>query len=160
MVGCPKTVGESSRGNRIGATGPRASERKSASERVSERVSEREGFQRFLRGFERFLEVFRDFERFSEVFRGFERFLRGFQRFLRGFQRSSQRPSQRQISSQRLSVLLPLIVLPLELSPKLPFSVNGAFASVMRRFTSLMGRSPECLNGPFSLLKVPWKTAH
>ena len=46
-----KRVGESSRGNRIGATGLRASERKSASERVSERVSEREGFQRFLRGF-------------------------------------------------------------------------------------------------------------
>ena len=74
------------------------------SERGSERVSEREGFQRFLRGFERFLEVFRGFERFSEVFRGFQSFLRGFQRFLRGFQRCSQRPSQRQISSQRLSV--------------------------------------------------------
>ena len=44
-------VGESLRGNRIGATGLRASERKSA----SERVSEREGFQRFLRGFEKFL---------------------------------------------------------------------------------------------------------
>ena len=40
-------VGESLRGNRIGATGLRASERKSASERVSERVSEREGSQRF-----------------------------------------------------------------------------------------------------------------
>ena len=50
-------VGESLRGNRIGATGLRASERKSA----SERVSEREGFQRFLRGLERF---FRGFERF------------------------------------------------------------------------------------------------
>ena len=50
--------GESSRGSRIGATGLRASERKSASERDSERTSEREGFQRFLRGFER---VFRDF---------------------------------------------------------------------------------------------------
>ena len=109
--------GESLRGNRIGATGLRASERKSASERASERVSEREGFRRFLRGFERFLEVFRGFERFSEFLRGFQSFLRGFQRFLRGFQRSSQRPSQRQISSQRLSVLLPLIVLPLELSP-------------------------------------------
>ena len=118
---CRDLVGESSRGNRIGATGLRASERKSA----SQRVSEREGFQRFLRGFERFLEVFRDFERFSEVFRGFERFLRGFQRFLRGFQRSSQRPSQRQISSQRLSVLLPLIVLPLELSP-----IWGHFSSI------------------------------
>ena len=32
------------RGNRIGATGLRASERKSASERVSERVSQRGGF--------------------------------------------------------------------------------------------------------------------
>ena len=106
-------VAESLRGNRIGARGLRACERKSASERVSERVSEREGFQRFLRGFERFLVVFRGFERFSE-------FLRGFQRLLRGFQRSSQRPSQRQISSQSLSVLLPLIVLPLELSPKSP----------------------------------------
>ena len=41
--------GESLKGNRIGATGLRASERKSASEKVSERVSEREGFQRFLR---------------------------------------------------------------------------------------------------------------
>ena len=51
---------ESSRGNAIGATGPRASERES----VSERVSEREIFQRFLevlRGFERFSEVFSDF---------------------------------------------------------------------------------------------------
>ena len=64
-VGAPgislTTIGESLRGNRIGATGLRASERKSASQRVSERVSEREGFQRF-------------FERFSEVFRGFQRF--------------------------------------------------------------------------------------
>ena len=92
-TGGGKQIGESSRGNRIGATGLRASERKSASERVSERVSERAGFQRFLRGFERFLEVFRGFERFSEVLRGFQSFLRGFQRFLRGFQRSSQRPS-------------------------------------------------------------------
>ena len=50
----PPGLGESLRGNRIGATGLRASERKSASERVSERVSEREGFQRVLRGFERF----------------------------------------------------------------------------------------------------------
>ena len=97
------SIGESLRGNRIGATGLRASERK----------SER-GFSEI---FERFWEGFRGFQRFSEVLRGFQRFLRGFQSFLRGFQRSSQRPSQRQISSQRLSVLLPLIVLPLELSP-------------------------------------------
>ena len=82
-------VGESLRGNRIGATGQRAPERKSA----SERVSEREGFQRFLRGF----------ERFSEVFRVFQSFLRGFQRFFRGFQRSFQWPSQRQISSQSVA---------------------------------------------------------
>ena len=61
---CPSrgriAIGESLRGNRIGATGLRASERKSA----SERVSEREGFQRFLRGFERFSEVLRGFQRF------------------------------------------------------------------------------------------------
>ena len=123
-----ENFGESLRGNRIGATGLRASERKSASERVSERVSEREGFQRFFRGFERFLEVFRGFERFSEVLRGFKRFLRGFQRFFRGFRRSSQRPSQRQISSQRLSVLLPLIVLPLELSPKTNKQISGCIS--------------------------------
>ena len=47
ICGTSLGVGESLRGNRIGATGLRASERKSA----SERVSEREGFQRFLRGF-------------------------------------------------------------------------------------------------------------
>ena len=47
--------GESLRGNAVGATGPRASERESASERVSER------------------EVFRDFQRFSQVLRGFKR---------------------------------------------------------------------------------------
>ena len=73
-------VGESLRGNSIGATGLRASERKSASERVSERVSEREGFQRFLRGF----------ERFSEVFRGCERFLEFFERFSEIFERFSE----------------------------------------------------------------------
>ena len=50
-------VGESLRGNTIGATGPRASERKSA----SERVSEREVFRVFFRGLERFLEVLRGF---------------------------------------------------------------------------------------------------
>ena len=109
-------VGESLRGNRIGATGLRASERKSA----SERVSEREGFQRFCRGFERF-------------FRGFQRFLRGFQR---SSQRPSQRPSQRQMSSQRLSVLLPLIALPLELSPSL---VNRAFSPGRRKLSLSTG---------------------
>ena len=53
---------------------------------------------------QRFLEVLRDF---SEVFRDFLEVFRG----------PLRDPSQRQISSQRLSVLLPLIVLPLELSP-------------------------------------------
>ena len=142
----PKAL-QSLRGNRIGATGLRPSERKSA----SERVSEREGFQRFLRGFERFLEVFRDFERFSEVFRGFERFFRGFQRFLRGFQRSSQRPSQRQISSQRLSVLLPLIVLPLELSPKNTFLSTSDFQSeVGEVFGEIGGELPAKFGRRFS----------
>ena len=32
--------------------------------------------------------------------------------------------------------------------------------TLMGRFPPLMGRCPECLNGPFSLLKTPWKTAH
>ena len=73
--------------------------------------------------------VFRDF---WEVFRGFQRFLRGFQSFLRGFQRSSQRPSQRQISSQRLSFLLPLIVLPLELSP-IDVAFTASFGSPPRQ---------------------------
>ena len=106
-------LGESLRGNRIGATGLRASERKSASQRVSERVSEREGFQRFLRGFERFLEVFRGFERFSEFF---ERFSEIFERFSEVF---SQTLSEADFLSEALSLLLPLIVLPLELSPNI-----------------------------------------
>ena len=64
-----------------------------------------------MRGFERFLEVFRDFERFSEV-------LRGFQRFLEVFRGPLRDPLRGRFPSQRLSVLLPLIVLPLELSPR------------------------------------------
>ena len=36
----------------------------------------------------------------------------------------------------------------------------GRFPSSMGRFPSLMGRFLECLNGPFSLLKIPWETAH
>ena len=31
----------------------------------------------------------------------------------------------------------------------------GRFRSLMGRFPTLMGRFPECLNGPFSLLKIP-----
>ena len=57
--------------------------------------------------------------------RGFSEVFRGFQRCLRAFQRSSHGPSQRQISSQRLSVLLPLIVLPLELSPSWVWRILG-----------------------------------
>ena len=41
-----------------------------------------------------------------------------------------------------------------------PLALMGRFASLMGRFPALMGRFPECLNGPFSLLKIPWKTAH
>ena len=39
-------------------------------------------------------------------------------------------------------------------------SLMCRFPSLMGRFPTLMGRFPECLNGPFSLLKIPWKTAH
>ena len=41
-----------------------------------------------------------------------------------------------------------------------PLALMGRFHSLMGRFPTLMGRCPECLNGPFSLLKIPWKTAH
>ena len=41
-----------------------------------------------------------------------------------------------------------------------PLSLMGRFPSLMGRFPTLMGRFPECLNGPFSLSKIPWKTAH
>ena len=62
---------------------------------------------------------------FLEGFRGLQRVLRGFQRlsffiqrFSEIFQRFSEVLSQRgRFPSQRLSVLLPLIVLPLELAP-------------------------------------------
>ena len=54
----------------------------------------------FSRGFERYSEVFRGF--LSEVFRG-----------------PLRDPIRGRFPSQRLSVLLPLIVLPLELSPSL-----------------------------------------
>ena len=64
---------------------------------TSLRGSEREGF----RGFQRFLEVFRGFQGFSEV-----------------FQRSSQRLSQRQIFLSEVLGLVALIVLPLNLSPR------------------------------------------
>ena len=82
----------------IGATGPRASET------ISERVSEREGSQRFL-------EVFRCFQRFSEL---------AFQRFSEVFRGPLRDPLRGRFPSQKLSVLLPLIVLPLELSPNMP----------------------------------------
>ena len=41
---------------------------------------------------------------------------------------------------------------------KQPISVNGAFPFLKGPFSDLNGRFPECLNGPFSLLKIPWKT--
>ena len=41
-----------------------------------------------------------------------------------------------------------------------PLTLMGRFPSLMGRFRTLMGRFPECLNGPFSLSKIPWKTAH
>ena len=41
-----------------------------------------------------------------------------------------------------------------------PLAFMGRFASLMGRFPGLMGRFPEYLNGPFSLPKIPWKTAH
>ena len=56
-----------------------------------------------FRGFQRFLEVFRGFQRVFDVFRG--------------FQRSFRDPLRGRFPSQRLSVLLPLFLLPLNLSP-------------------------------------------
>ena len=48
---------------------------------------------------------------------------------------------------------------PLALVGRFP-SLMGRFPPLMGRFPPLMGCFPECLNGPFSLLKIPWKTAH
>ena len=62
---------------------------------ASERVFEREGLQRFLEGF------------------------RGSQRFSRGFSGVLRDPLRGRFPFQRLSALLPLLVLPLELSPSL-----------------------------------------
>ena len=61
---------------------------------------------RVVIGFERFSEVFRGCQRFLEVFRDFAEVFRG--------------PLRGTFPSQRLSVLLPLIVLPLDLSPNDP----------------------------------------
>ena len=41
-----------------------------------------------------------------------------------------------------------------------PLALMGRFPSLMGRFPTLMGCFPECVNGPFSLLKIPLKTAH
>ena len=89
-----KKVGERLRGNTI---------RGNRTERVSERTSEREGF----RSFQRFSEGLRGSQRFSEVCGGFQRFFRG----------PLRDPLRGRFPSQRLSVLLPLILLPLNLSP-------------------------------------------
>ena len=40
-----------------------------------------------------------------------------------------------------------------------PLALMGRFPSLMGRFPTLVSRFPECLDGPFSLLKMPWKTA-
>ena len=64
------------------------------------------------RVFRVFSKVCGGFQRFSEVFRVF---FRGFLEVFRGPLRD---PLRGRFPSQRLSVLLPLIVLPLELSPK------------------------------------------
>ena len=68
------SFGESWRGNTIGATGPRASEREIC---LWEGLWEG-GFSEIL---QRFLEVFRGFKRFSEVLRSFQRFQEIFERF-------------------------------------------------------------------------------
>ena len=68
--------------------------------------------ERFLRGSLR--------GRFAEVFRSFQRFSGG---FFRGPLRDRRRG---RFPSQRLSVLLPLIVLPFELSP-IPFPMKQLF---------------------------------
>ena len=86
--------GESLRGNRIGATGLRASERKS-------------GFSEI---FERFLEVFRGFQRFSEIF----------ERFSEIFERFSEVLSEADFLSEALSPVTPNRVA-LELSPSIGF---------------------------------------
>ena len=71
------------------------------------KVSWGDFFQTFfgISGFQSFLEVFRT--KFSEVSRGFSEAFRVF----RGFQRSSQRPSQRQLS-EALSPVAPHRVAP------------------------------------------------
>ena len=40
-----------------------------------------------------------------------------------------------------------------------PLALMARFASLVGRSAALMGRCPECLSGPFSLLQSPWKTA-
>ena len=41
-----------------------------------------------------------------------------------------------------------------------PLALMGRFPSLMGRFLTSMGRFTECLDGPFPLFKIPWKTAH
>ena len=100
MVG-EKFKGQVNRGNKTESL-----RGKSASQKVSKMVFVWEGFSEVFRGFERFLEVFRGFQRFQKLFRGFKD-------FFRSFRRSSQRPSQRQISSsEALSPVAPNRVAP------------------------------------------------
>ena len=102
--GCKKfqaeKLGENSRGNTIGATGPRASDREIC-------------LRGYLRG-----RVFRGFSDVSEVLRGFYRFSEVFRDFSEVFRGPLRDPLRGRFPSQRLSVLLPLIVLPLELPPR------------------------------------------
>ena len=43
---------------------------------------------------------------------------------------------------------------------KSPLTLVARFDSLMGCFPTLLGRFPKCLNGPLSLFKIPWKTAH
>ena len=43
---------------------------------------------------------------------------------------------------------------------KQSINLNGPFPLLNGLFSDLNGPFPECLNGPFSLLEIPWKTAH
>ena len=99
---------------------------KPASERVSEGSLRGRFSEFFFQRLSEFLEVFRVF---LEVFRVFFEVFRG------PLRDPLREPLRGKFPSQRLSVFLPRIVLPLELSPKEycdtpPISYRGAFAKV------------------------------
>ena len=105
---------------------------------ASEKESEREGFRVFL-------EVLRGFQRFSEVVRVFldvfRVFLEVFRVFLEVFRGPLRDPLRGRFPSQRLSVLLPLIVLPLELSPKINRPGQAHFSWCQMSSTNVSQRS-------------------